>query len=143
MRRAERPNRPMSRHPASARRTAGVGWLGVFQFEVGDRRFTGQRGHALARRAAMCHASEWRRSFGLISAACRESAEIRAELVSRAAGQAAGALYISCAGRGGPHFGALRVELQTVRNALGDLPLAGFFVGGEIARDHLYGYTGC
>lgn len=73
----------------------------------------------------------------------RIATEIRAELESCAAGQAAGALYISCSGRGGPHFGALHVELQTVRNALGDLPLAGFYVGGEIARDHLYGYTGC
>jgi small ligand-binding sensory domain FIST len=29
-----------------------------------------------------------------------------------------------------------------VRHALGDVPLVGFFAGGEIARDHLYGYTG-
>jgi small ligand-binding sensory domain FIST len=29
-----------------------------------------------------------------------------------------------------------------VRNALGEVPLVGFFAGGEIARDHLYGYTG-
>ncbi|MBP6781636.1 MAG: FIST C-terminal domain-containing protein, partial [Ottowia sp.] len=53
-----------------------------------------------------------------------------------------GALYISCAGRGGPHFGAPNAELQTVRHALGDVPLVGFFAGGEIARHHLYGYTG-
>ena len=25
---------------------------------------------------------------------------------------------------------------------LGDVPLVGFFAGGEIARHHLYGYTG-
>ena len=54
----------------------------------------------------------------------------------------AGALYISCAGRGGPHFGAPGAELQLVRHALGDVPLVGFFAGGEIARHHLYGYTG-
>ena len=54
----------------------------------------------------------------------------------------AGAVYISCAGRGGPHFGAPGAELQIVRRALGDVPLVGFFAGGEIARDHLYGYTG-
>ena len=53
-----------------------------------------------------------------------------------------GAIYISCAGRGGPHFGAPNAELQTVRHALGDVPLVGFFAGGEIARHHLYGYTG-
>jgi len=53
-----------------------------------------------------------------------------------------GALYISCAGRGGPHFGAPSAEAQILRRALGDVPLAGFFAGGEIARHHLYGYTG-
>ena len=54
----------------------------------------------------------------------------------------AGAVYVSCAGRGGPHFGAPGAELQIVRHALGDVPLVGFFAGGEIARNHLYGYTG-
>jgi len=54
----------------------------------------------------------------------------------------AGAIYISCAGRGGPHFGGPSAELQVVRRALGDVPLVGFFAGGEIARHHLYGYTG-
>ena len=54
----------------------------------------------------------------------------------------AGAVYVSCSGRGGPHFGAASAELQIVRRALGDVPLVGFFAGGEIARHHLYGYTG-
>jgi small ligand-binding sensory domain FIST len=54
----------------------------------------------------------------------------------------AGAIYVSCAGRGGPHFGAPSAELQIVRQALGDVPLAGFFAAGEIARRHVYGYTG-
>jgi small ligand-binding sensory domain FIST len=54
----------------------------------------------------------------------------------------AGAVYVSCAGRGGPHFGGPSAELQLVRKALGDVPLVGFFAGGEIAYDHLYGYTG-
>ena len=53
-----------------------------------------------------------------------------------------GALYVSCSGRGGPQFGAPHAELQIVRHALGDVPLVGFFAGGEIARHHLYGYTG-
>ena len=51
-------------------------------------------------------------------------------------------MYVSCAGRGGPHFGHPNAELQIVRHALGDVPLIGFFAGGEIARHHLYGYTG-
>jgi small ligand-binding sensory domain FIST len=54
----------------------------------------------------------------------------------------AGAVYVSCAGRGGPHFGGPSAEMQIVRRALGDVPLVGFFAGGEIARDHVYGYTG-
>jgi len=54
----------------------------------------------------------------------------------------AGAVYVSCTGRGGPHFGGPSAELQLVRRALGDVPLVGFFAGGEIAYDHLYGYTG-
>ncbi|MCY1380553.1 hypothetical protein D9M69_683880 [compost metagenome] len=54
----------------------------------------------------------------------------------------AGAVYVSCAGRGGPHFGAPSAELQIVRHALGDVPLVGFFAGGEIAHHRLYGYTG-
>ena len=54
----------------------------------------------------------------------------------------AGAVYVSCSGRGGPHFGSPSAELQTVRRALGDVPLVGFFAGGEIAHHRLYGYTG-
>ena len=56
--------------------------------------------------------------------------------------QIAGAIYVSCSGRGGPHFGAPSAELQIVRHALGDVPLIGYFAGGEIARHHVYGYTG-
>jgi len=54
----------------------------------------------------------------------------------------AGAVYVSCSGRGGPHFGGPSAEMQIVRRALGDVPLVGFFAGGEIARDHVYAYTG-
>jgi small ligand-binding sensory domain FIST len=54
----------------------------------------------------------------------------------------AGAIYVSCSGRGGQHFGGPSAELQIVRKALGDVPLVGFFAGGEIARHHVYGYTG-
>ena len=72
----------------------------------------------------------------------RIATEIRGEVESGAARPMAGALYVSCSGRGGPHFGARHAELQIVRRALGDVPLVGFFAGGEIARHHLYGYTG-
>ena len=58
------------------------------------------------------------------------------------ASRIAGAIYVSCAGRGGPHFGGPSAEAQIVQHALGDVPLVGFFAGGEIAHHHLYGYTG-
>jgi len=54
----------------------------------------------------------------------------------------AGAVYVSCAGRGGAHFGGPSAEMQIIRRALGDVPLVGFFAAGEIARNHVYGYTG-
>ena len=59
-----------------------------------------------------------------------------------AAPRIAGAIYVSCAGRGGPHFGGPSAEALILQRALGDVPLVGFFAGGEIARHHLYGYTG-
>jgi small ligand-binding sensory domain FIST len=67
-------------------------------------------------------------------------AEVRAQ--AEAAGGIRGALYISCSGRGGPHFGERHAEFRMVHQALGQAPLIGFFAGGEIARHHLYGYTG-
>jgi small ligand-binding sensory domain FIST len=54
----------------------------------------------------------------------------------------AGAIYVSCSGRGGPHFGSPSAELQIVRRALGDVPLVGFFAAGEVAHHRVYGYTG-
>jgi small ligand-binding sensory domain FIST len=67
--------------------------------------------------------------------------EIRAEAEESGA-RLLGAVYISCSGRGGPHFGAPSAEAQWVRHGLGELPLVGFFAGGEIAHANLYGYTG-
>jgi len=66
--------------------------------------------------------------------------EVRAQ--AEAAGGIMGTLYISCSERGGPHFGERHAEFSMVREALGEAPLIGFFAGGEIARHHLYGYTG-
>ena len=69
----------------------------------------------------------------------RICAEIREELEDA---ELLGAVYVSCTGRGGRYFGADSAELQRVRQALGDVPLVGFFAAGEIAYQHLYGYTG-
>jgi small ligand-binding sensory domain FIST len=64
------------------------------------------------------------------------------EAAPHPARRVAGAVYVSCTGRGGNHFGGTSAEMQLVRRALGDVPLVGFFAAGEIARNHLYGYTG-
>ena len=71
----------------------------------------------------------------------RIAREIRDELVDSDR-VALGAVYVSCSGRGGPHFGRPAAELELIRDVLGDVPLAGFFAGGEIAHSRLYGYTG-
>ena len=69
-------------------------------------------------------------------------AQSEAEAAPHAARGISGAIYVSCSGRGGAHFGGPSAELQIIRRALGDVPLVGFFAGGEIARSHIYGYTG-
>lgn len=54
----------------------------------------------------------------------------------------AGAVYVQLLR---PRRAALRRavgELAIVRRALGEVPLVGFFAAGEIARHHVYGYTG-
>lgn len=53
-----------------------------------------------------------------------------------------GAVYFSCLGRGAGLFGEPSRELNMIREALGDVPLAGFFCNGEISHNRLYGYTG-
>ena len=90
-----------------------------------------------------------RRDLVRICSEIREEVEAPSELAAHgtapeppAAQRIKGALYVSCAGRGGPHFGAPSAEAQIVQHALGDVPLVGFFAAGEIARHHLYGYTG-
>ena len=147
--------------PASARR-------GAFGSETRVRHLIGldvaRRGIAIAdiaepgMRLAFCsrNAAAARRDLMRICAEIREETE--PEALSLATAEAlknagpgepapaqtgiAGAIYVSCAGRGGPHFGAPSAELAVVRHALGDVPLAGFFAAGEIARHHVYGYTG-
>ncbi len=78
----------------------------------------------------------------------RDGAAARADLVrmldaAKAAEPAPrGALYYSCVARGEHLFGSRGAELSLVRQALGEVPLVGFFCNGEICHDRLYGYTG-
>ncbi len=87
-----------------------------------------------------------RRDLVRICSEVREEAESHVAIAGHesvpAPRRIAGAIYVSCTGRGGAHFGAPSAEMQTVRRALGDVPLVGFYAAGEIARHHLYGYTG-
>lgn len=72
----------------------------------------------------------------------RVCSEIREEAADDDGRGLLGAVYVSCTGRGGAHFGGASAELKIVQRALGEVPLVGFFANGEIARRHLYGYTG-
>jgi small ligand-binding sensory domain FIST len=57
----------------------------------------------------------------------------------------AGALLFSCTGRGRNLFGIPNHDSDAFKKALGDVPLGGFFCGGEIGPvgdvTHLHGYT--
>ncbi len=58
-----------------------------------------------------------------------------------------GAVYISCVARAfsdpglsdNPHE---HNEVELIQDILGDVPLTGFYAGGEISKARLYGYTG-
>jgi small ligand-binding sensory domain FIST len=53
-----------------------------------------------------------------------------------------GALYHACIARGANLFGPGSAELGMIEEALGPVPLAGFFADGEIFHNRLYAYTG-
>lgn len=113
-----------------------------------------ERDAAAARRDLVRMCTEIRDEIESRAEAARPPARAAAPPIHPAAGRAGaaaepaaapamlGAIYVSCSGRGGPHFGGPSAELQIVRHALGDVPLAGFFAAGEIAHRQLYGYTG-
>ena len=64
------------------------------------------------------------------------------ELAGRLPGPARGGLYFSCVARGPSLFGREGREMEIVGEALGDVPIVGFFGQGEISNNRLYGYTG-
>ncbi len=65
-----------------------------------------------------------------------------ADIKRRAGSPPRAALYFSCIARGPNLFGKGSVELRTIADILGDVPLIGFFANGEISNNRLYGYTG-
>ncbi len=54
-----------------------------------------------------------------------------------------GGLYVSCIARGFPEDKTdEKNEMEIIRDVIGDIPLTGFYAGGEINNARLYGYTG-
>lgn len=52
-------------------------------------------------------------------------------------------VYVSCIVRGyKPDGGTEHSEVNLIREIIGDIPLAGFYAGGEINNARIYGYTG-
>ncbi|MCP5370578.1 MAG: FIST C-terminal domain-containing protein [Hyphomicrobiales bacterium] len=76
------------------------------------------------------------------ASARQDLAAMLANLRARLPGPPRGGLYVSCVARGPGMFGEEGAEVSILRDALGDIPLAGFYAGGEISNARLYGYTG-
>jgi small ligand-binding sensory domain FIST len=53
-----------------------------------------------------------------------------------------GGVYVSCLARGPNTFESAEAEVAILQQALGDVPLVGFYANGEISHDRIYGYTG-
>lgn len=64
------------------------------------------------------------------------------DVARRAAGRAQAGIYFSCIARGPGLFGPDGGEVKRIQATLGNLPLIGFYAGGEICGDRLYAYTG-
>ncbi len=75
-------------------------------------------------------------------AAAKDLHRMLDDLKARSDSEPKAALYYSCLARGPNLFDEESYELKTIRDALGDIPLAGFFGNGEISNDRVYGYTG-
>jgi small ligand-binding sensory domain FIST len=63
-------------------------------------------------------------------------------LKARAGGGIRGGVYHSCVARGPNQFGPGSQELSMISEALGDVPIIGFFGNGEISNGRLYTFTG-
>ena len=78
----------------------------------------------------------------------RDRAAAEADLAAMAkrvrarVGQVRGGVYVSCLARGPNTFESAEAEVAILQQALGDVPLVGFYANGEISHDRIYGYTG-
>lgn len=76
------------------------------------------------------------------AAAKQDMRRMLSDLRRRTDAPVKGGLYFSCLARGPNLFATEAEELEAIREALGEFPLAGFFCNGEISHDRVYGYTG-
>ncbi len=76
------------------------------------------------------------------ASAVEDMARMLEDLKARAGDGMRGGVYHSCIARGPNQFGPGSQELAMIREALGDVPVIGFFGNGEISNDRLYTYTG-
>jgi small ligand-binding sensory domain FIST len=78
----------------------------------------------------------------------RDRAAAEADLAAMArrvrsrVGEVRGGVYVSCLARGPNTFKSADAELAILQEALGDVPLVGFYANGEVSHDRIYGYTG-
>jgi len=96
---------------------------------------------------------DWVRTGQTVQFQLRDGATAAADLESllrrehAQAGQppVCGALLVSCLGRGAGMFGAPNHDIEALQQALGPLPVAGFFANGEIgpvgAKPFVHGFT--
>ncbi|HEX9647225.1 MAG TPA: FIST C-terminal domain-containing protein [Alphaproteobacteria bacterium] len=76
------------------------------------------------------------------ASAVEDLARMLARLKARLTAPARGALYVSCLARGPHLFGPGAVEAKAIQDAIGPLPLVGFYANGEICHDRVYTHTG-
>jgi small ligand-binding sensory domain FIST len=82
-----------------------------------------------------------RKDLTRICAEIRDHLHEQSELQHRTVA-AKGAIYASCTGRGTHLFGEQHEELRVIAQQLGDVPLVGFYAGGEISGRSLYAFAG-
>ncbi len=63
-------------------------------------------------------------------------------LKKRSGGAPKAGLYVSCIARGPQMFSEDNSEIELIRLILGDIPLVGVYLNGEISNNRLYTYTG-
>lgn len=75
-------------------------------------------------------------------AAIADMRAMLAEIADRLPGTPRAALYVTCVARGPNLFGEQSEEIGLINEALGPVPVIGFFANGEIFNGRLHGYTG-